>query len=310
MRKGLNSMQTSCILTGIKLSTALPCEYLSGQNYKTLHPIFSLSSSELLALRFSITELSAIECALVLLATVKACGLLTENQQEPIERAFFKTPKALLVPTLDKALGILDMIRSLPPKKAESIQLTKCVLAGCNFDTIKTLVTELAYSLDFISRKKNAAISPEALQSNAAKTFMETLEEAEQWELADILVSKVPQLEKQINTIKAFNKPTTCINKESVAEVSLAIAEVVPAIEKECLEELALIHLFKKVLEKKTNVKVEGNWIGTIRYYTGTFVAPSILATAKKPTALDALRARVKAASLQELKQEVSLEDI
>ncbi len=310
MCKGLNSMQTACILTGIKLSTSLPCELLSSQQYKTLHPIFALSTSELLALRFSIAELSAIECALVLLATVKACGLLSENQQAPIERTFFKTPKGLLAPTLEKALDTLDAIRSLPPKKAESIQLTKCVLAGCNFATLKGVITELAYSLDFISRKKNTAISLEALQSNAAKTFMETLEEDEQWELADILVSKVPQLEKQINTIKAFNNPSTCINKEAVAEVSLAIVEVVPAIEKECLEELGLIYLFKKVLEKKTNVKVEGNWIGTIRYYTGTFVAPSILATAKKPTALDAMRARVKAASLKDLKQEVSLEDI
>ena len=303
-------MQTICSLTGIKLSTALPCDFLSAQNYKAIHPIFSLSTSELLALRFSIAELSAIECALVLLATVKACGLLSENQPAPIERAFFKTPKALLAPTLEKALGALETTRSLPPKKAESIQLTKCVLAGCNFNTIKTLITELAYSLDFISRKKNTAIGLEALQSNAAKTFMETLKENEQWELADILVSKVPQLEKQINTIKAFDKPDTCINKETVAEVSLAIAEVVPAIEKECLEELVLIYLFKKVLEKKANVKVEGNWIGSIRYYTGVFVAPSILATAKKPTALDALRARVKASSLKDLKQEVTLEDI
>ena len=303
-------MQTSCILTGIKLSTALPCDFLSAQNYKAAHPIFSLSTSELLALRYSIPNMAAVECALVLLATVKACGLLTENQQEPIERAFFKTPKALLAPTLEKALGTLDTIRSLPPKKAESLQLTKCVLAGCNFATLKDVITELAYSLDFISRKKNTNLSLEALQSNAAKTFMETLKEEEQWELADILVSKVPQLEKQINTIKAFDKPDTCINKETVAEVSLAIAEVAPAIEKECLEELVLIHLFKKVLEKKANVKVEGNWIGTLRYYTGVFVAPSILATAKKPTALDAMRARVKAASLKELKQEVSLEEI
>ena len=269
----------TCPITAlIHGQSALLMPTLQDNDYLTPFPIFNLSNSELIALKYKLPELNKMELQLVVIAALQKFQFFSipTTFGEALPKTFWikeGTPYAFLRDFANSVLEALEAYRNLPKSKQELIPLIQNLPSS--FPSWKLLIERAQELLDSISfaarlkRKVEVAGTAEALMSNAASVYYKELPSEEKAVTLEDLLTDNHLPSSVSSAISEFKDGKEEVTKEELAAFNLAVLQVAEVVNQTSIEEVSVIYYFKELLEAKSNVTLTRATIGNFKVWTG-----------------------------------------
>lgn len=298
-----NSLHTStisCRLSGLPLMHLSSMPTL-GAKLSTLHPVYTLSASDLVRLRGSVNKLTPLELGLVLSASLSLLGAYAKAPESDAtchsagywnecskykSRAYNATIKALtLLEKLEKesyAEGYDGKFKRLLKRVNTFAFIPSSLHLVLAHEFLSSLELELASCFKSF---QSSYMRDAAMLSNEGFKYLEDCTEQEKDACLEALLERefTQDGNKRMGKVKSFQANPLPTATE-IAEITLITTELATVVDITSAVEVSSLIYLKQIFESKENVLVVPSNLGSFQYYTGVYKTPSLSSASSRIT--------------------------
>lgn len=272
-----------------------------GAKLKALHPVYSLSVSELVCLRGGVNKYSPVELGLVLSASLAHLGAYSkapDSESSCHSADYWKDCsryKARAFKAVIKALTLLEKLEEESYLEGYEGKLKRLLKRVRNFSIFSSSLN-LVLALEFLSSLElelascfksfqTSYVRDAAMLSNEGYKYLEDCTEQEKDACLEALLERefTQDGKTRMGKIKSFQANPLPTATE-IAEISLITTELATVIEITSAVEVSSLIYLKQIFEAKENVLVVPSQLGSFQYYTGMYKTPSLMTASSKVT--------------------------